>query len=336
MIGRPGASRELVAWSVVAALLVAVAARFRPVRRLPLAIGVRGVERRMLIAAYPVAVSAALTRRRALAAVAGALVALHLLVSVRGRGGRRPHPIADGSLRVRLVTANLLCSNPDVSRLADEIADEDADIVLVQEVTPEALAGLRGSRLWTAYPHRRVAPRPGYHGAATFSRLPVVFDEVLDVAGSPMLRTDLATPCGRLRVVNVHTVAPLTREQARRWERQMAWLGAFADADASPAILAGDFNATGDHLPFRRLVRGRLSDAFDAVGRGPGATWPVGHRFVPPLLRLDHVLFGEDIGVGSLRTVRSVGSDHARLVVTLGIRDPLPSAVPASGPFSPV
>lgn len=336
MTGRPGPPRDLLAWSVVAGLLVAVSARSRPMRRIPLAIGVRGVERRMLIAAYPVALVASLARRRVLTAVAGALVALHVVVSARGRGGRRPPPIADASLRVRLVTANLLCTNPDVSRLADEIADEDADIVLVQEVTPEVLAGVRRSRLWTAYPHRRVAPRPGYHGAATFSRFPVVFDEVLDVAGSPMLRTDLATPHGRLRVVNVHTVAPLTREQARRWERQMAWLGAFADADASPVILAGDFNATGDHPPFRRLVRGRLRDAFDAVGRGSGATWPIGHRLLPPLLRLDHVLVGEDIGVGALRAVPSAGSDHARLVVTLGIRDPLPSEVPASGPFSPV
>lgn len=323
-------------WAVVAALLAVVGARVRPVQRLPLAIGVRGVERRLLIAGYPVALVAALARRRALAMVAGALVALHVFVSARGRGGRRPHPIADGSLRLRLVTANLLCSNPDIARLADEIADEDADVVLVQEVTPEVLAVLRGSRLWSDYAHRRVAPRPEYHGAATFSRFPVVFDAVLDVAGSPMLRTDLATPHGRVRVVNVHTVAPLTLGQVRRWERQMDWLGAFADADASPVILAGDFNATDDHAPFRRLVRGRLRDAFDAVGRGSGATWPIGHRLLPPLLRLDHVLTGDDIEVDSLRAVPGVGSDHARLVVELGIPDPLRPDVPASGSFSPV
>lgn len=325
-----------VGWMVVAALLAAVGARVRPVRWIPLAIGVRGVERRLLIAAYPVALVAALARRRALSVVAGALVALHVFVSVRGRGGRRPHPVADGSLRLRLVTANLLCSNPDIPRLADEIADEDADVVLVQEVTPEVLAVLRRSRLWSAYPHRRVAPRPEFHGAATFSRLPVVFDAVLDVAGSPMLRTDLATPHGPVRVVNVHTVAPLTLGQVRRWERQMDWLGAFTDADASPVILAGDFNATGDHAPFRRLMRGRLRDAFDAVGRASGATWPIGHRFLPPLLRLDHVLTGGDIEVDSLRAVPGAGSDHARLVAELGIPEPLRPDVSASGSFSPV
>lgn len=325
-----------VGWTVAAVLLAAVGARVRPVRRLPLAIGVRGVERRLLIAAYPVLLVAALARRRALAMVASALVALQVFDLAGRRCGRRPHPVADGSLRLRLVTANLLCSNPDISRLADEIADEDADVVLVQEVTPEVLAVLRRSRLWSAYPHRRVAPRPEYHGAATFSRLPMVFDAVLDVAGSPMLRTDLATPHGRVRMVNVHTVAPLTPGQVRRWERQMEWLGAFVDADASPVILAGDFNATGDHAPLRGLVRGRLRDAFDAVGRGSGATWPIGSRLLPPLLRLDHVLTSDDIEVDSLRAVPGVGSDHARLVVELGIPDPLRPEVPASGSFSPV
>ncbi|MFT2604496.1 endonuclease/exonuclease/phosphatase family protein, partial [Escherichia coli] len=77
---------------------------------------------------------------------------------------RWPRPIREDALRVRLVTANVLCTNPDVARLADDLVAEDADIVMVQEVTPEVLAVLRTSRLWSAYRHHRVAERPGYHG----------------------------------------------------------------------------------------------------------------------------------------------------------------------------
>ena len=47
-------------------------------------------------------------------------------------------------------------------------------------------------------------------------------------------------------------------------------------------------------------------------------------------------LTGDDIEVDSLRAVPGVGSDHARLVVELGIPDPLRPDVPASGSFSPV
>lgn len=314
-----------IGWVVVGALLAVVGARLRLLGAVPLAIGVRGVERRLLLAAYPVAALAFLARRRGLAGAASVLAFVQIVSSMRGRGGRAPRPIDANSGRLRLVTANLLCSNPDIGRLADDIADEDADVVLLQEVTPTVAAALRASRLWSTYPYRRIAARTEYHGAATFSRLPVIAHSVLDVAGSPMLRTDLATSNGPLRVVNVHTVAPLTVHRARQWTRQFTALGDLADADASPVILAGDFNATGDHRPFRRLLRRGLRDAFDIAGRGTGPTWPVGHRFLPRLLRLDHVVTSDDVEISALRTAPSVGSDHARLVAELGIPVPVPS-----------
>ncbi len=325
-----------IGWAVVAVLALVMSARVWPVRLLPVAIGARGVERRVLVAAYPLLALALAARRRGLAGAAAVFAVVHLVSRVRSRGSRSPRPISEDSLRVRLVTVNLLCTNPDVARLADDLVAEDADIVMVQEVTPEVLAVLRRSRLWSAYRHRRVAERPEFHGAATFSRFPVVAHEVLDVAGSPMLRTDLATPHGPLLAVNVHTVAPLTLGQARRWQRQMEWLAVLARYAGGAIVMAGDFNATGDHRPFRRLLRGRLRDAFDAVGRGSGATWPIGHRLLPPLLRLDHVVVSDDVEVGALSTATSVGSDHARLVAELGIRNPSRSTVQPSGPFSGV
>lgn len=331
---RPAPAR--IGWAVIAACAAVTSARVWPLRLLPVAIGARGVERRVLGAAYPVVALALATRRRGLAAAAAVFAVVHLVSRVRSRGARSPRPIREDSLRVRLVTANVLCTNPDVARLADDLVAEDADIVMVQEVTPEVLAVLRTSRLWSAYRHHRVAERPGYHGAATFSRFPVVAHEVLDVAGSPMLRTDLATPHGPLLAVNVHTVAPLTLGQARRWQRQMEWLAVLARCAGGAIVMAGDFNATGDHRPFRRMLRGRLRDAFDAVGRGSGATWPIGHRLLPPLLRLDHVVVSDNVEVGALSTATSVGSDHARLVAELGIRNPLRSKGQPSGPFSAV
>ena len=322
MTARPGSTLSRIGWTSAALLLATVAARLRPMRALPIAIGITALERRALLAAYPIALFAILTGRPALAGVVGALAAHHTRQGLRERGGRRPHPIEPGSLRMRLVTANLLCSNPDIGRAAAEIADEDADVVVLQEVTPEVLATLRASPLWTAYPHRRAAERPGFHGAATLSRWPILGHALLDVAGTPMLRTDIATAHGPVRVINVHTVAPLTRAHARRWVQQVERLQALADADATPVILAGDFNATGDHAPFRRLLTGGLRDASDAVGSGAGSTWPAGHRVLPPLLRLDHVVTSADVEVGALSRVPTTGSDHARLVADLGIPDP--------------
>ncbi|MFJ4037529.1 endonuclease/exonuclease/phosphatase family protein [Microbacterium sp. NPDC090007] len=299
-----------------------VSARLFADAPLPPAIGVRGLERAVLPAAYPAVVLGLVARRPVLVVAAGVFAALHLASRARLLGRRELRPVSPESLRLRVVTANLLCTNPHIRRLADELVAEDADVVAVQEVTPAIAAALEQSALWSAYPHRRVAPAEDFHGAATFSRFPVHAHEVLDVAGSPMLRTDVATPHGPLGIVNVHTVAPLTVGQARRWRRQLTVLSRLVEAETGPLLLVGDFNATGDHRPFRLLVRGRLRDAFDAVGRGSGATWPVGHRVLPRLLRLDHVLVTPDVEIEELRDAESTGSDHARLTADLGIRKP--------------
>lgn len=338
--------------ALVAALLVVTSVRLRVMRWFPPAIAARAMERRVLGLAYPLAILGLVARRWRLAAVAAVLILLH-------RGGRPRHgipPSRAGSLRLRLVTANVLCTNPRIAAMAEQILGDDADVVVLQEVTPTVAQALRASPLWPAYPHRCLADRDGFHGAATLSRYPVDSHEVLEIAGAPMLRTDIVTPHGPVRIINVHTLAPLSRGQAQRWERQLARLGVLAQADL-PVILAGDFNATGDHGPFQRLVRGRLRDAFDVVGRGSGATWPVSRFTVPRLLRLDHVVVSDDIDVASLRASASVGSDHARLVADLGIppirrggdaqhgtgrdggateSDPLPSKGQGSGRFSPV
>ncbi len=324
-----------VGWALSALLLATVSARLPLVETLPPAIAARGVERTALSAAYPALALGLLARRRSLVAVASGLVTAHLVQLVRSPARRPARPIGSDSLPLRVVTANLWCANPRIDRLADDLVAEGADVVVVQEVTPVVSAALRQSALWSAYPHRRVDARPEYHGAATFSRFAIASHEVLDVAGSPMLRTDLDTPHGPVSIVNVHTVAPLTLEQARRWRQQLVWLARLADRRTHPLILAGDFNATGDHRPFRRLVRGALSDAFDVVGRGSGATWPVRHRVLPRLLRLDHVVTTADVEVSALRDAESTGSDHARLIADLGIRKPASSSSARECPAPP-
>ena len=195
---------------------------------------------------------------------------------------------------------------------------------MLQEVTPEGMAELRASALWEAYPYRSAAPRPSFHGAATFSRYPIVDDGPVDVGGPPMLFTDVSTPAGVVRVVNVHAMAPLTRTDARTWATQIPALAGVVADSTVPVVLAGDFNATLDHAPLDRLVDGALvdgglRDAFRVAGTGIGATWPAWNGPVPPLMRLDHVLVSEGVGVGSATVRAGTGSDHRRLLVELGV-----------------
>jgi endonuclease/exonuclease/phosphatase (EEP) superfamily protein YafD len=90
-----------------------------------------------------------------------------------------------------------------------------------------------------------------------------------------------------------------------------------------PQLLAGDFNASKDHRPFRRLVAAGYVDCADAAWRRqwPAVTWPSG-RWRRPVMRLDHVLASRaDFTVQDSRTVLVAGTDHRGVLVSLRLRE---------------
>lgn len=324
MAGRRRAARILRAlgWTLVAGMgAVAVLRLWGPVS-VPLLIGVQGVTVWLLLPAHLLAAIAAWRRELVLGLACGSLAAAHVVVVAVTVGWNGRQELGADDVPLRLVSANVLYANRDVVELADDVAAEGADVVLLQEVTPRVLRDLRSSSLWSAYPYRSLAPRPLFEGAATFSRLPITRGCSVDVGGSPMLVTDLQTRAGALRVVNVHVVAPLTDADAAIWAGQFPALARLVDDSPDPVVMAGDFNATLDHDPLDALVTGDVRDAFTVAGTGLGATWPTWGNGIPPLMRLDHVLVGGSVEVGSLTEEPSVGSDHARLVAELGISPP--------------
>ncbi|MEQ4725768.1 endonuclease/exonuclease/phosphatase family protein [Nonomuraea sp. B19D2] len=92
-----------------------------------------------------------------------------------------------------------------------------------------------------------------------------------------------------------------------------------AFADGNPAaggpvlrVLAGDFNATLDHLPMRELLASGYRDAADVMGRGFTATWPqaLGRTLRPPGVTIDHVLADSRMAVRDFRVLELRHTDH--------------------------
>lgn len=314
-----GATTLVLGWGAAAGLGAVTLTRLWRTSTVPALIAMEGVAPWALLAAYPLAGLALWKRKTALCLTAAGLVAVQLSLVAGAAGRAGPQPIPEGHLPLRLVTANVLFENPDLRQLGDDIAAEGADVVVLQEVTPGGLAELEASALGAAYPYRSAEPRALFHGAATFSRHPIATSRLVGVVGPPMLLTDLTTPVGTVRVVNVHTVAPLNRPDARTWAAQFPELAGLVADSPYPVVLAGDFNATMDHTPLDDLVSGDVRDAFQVAGTGWGRTWPEWDGPVPPLMRLDHVLVAGGVSVGSVTDHASIGSDHRRLVVELGV-----------------
>jgi endonuclease/exonuclease/phosphatase (EEP) superfamily protein YafD len=122
----------------------------------------------------------------------------------------------------------------------------------------------------------------------------------------------VATPSGNLTFVAVHLLPPYPYP-AREWLAETARLRDFLADIPGSALVAGDFNATVDHVQFRRLLTDGYADATRQAGAGYPATYPTDRRF-GPLIGIDHVLTRGATATAA-RTVTLPGSDHRGLLV---------------------
>ena len=112
----------------------------------------------------------------------------------------------------------------------------------------------------------------------------------------------------------------VSNDHARRRRLIAHELRDLAERGQGPLIMAGDFNATRYHRPFRELLATRVRDAHVSRGRGFARTWPQFRR-VPAFALLDHVLVSEDIAVTSVTEAHAPGSDHRAVVAALRLPD---------------
>ncbi len=86
-------------------------------------------------------------------------------------------------------------------------------------------------------------------------------------------------------------------------------------ADGRPVIVPGDFNATYDMAPFRKLLTNGYADAAEQSGAGITRTFPADSSW-PPRFGIDRVLTYNATAT-DVHTVRVPGSDHLGLITTV-------------------
>ena len=121
-------------------------------------------------------------------------------------------------------------------------------------------------------------------------------------------------------IIAVHAVAPIPGEFSN-WQADLAWLGDTCVGDN--VIMAGDFNATLDHMSGLAssggTTLGDCADAGLASGNGAVGTWPT---TLPAVVGspIDHVMATRNWQVTGMRVVQDLdtgGSDHRPVVVQL-------------------
>jgi endonuclease/exonuclease/phosphatase (EEP) superfamily protein YafD len=226
------------------------------------------------------------------------------------------------SVAVRVVTANLGFGRADSSAVA-ELARSSADVLVVQELTPEAASGLSSAGLEQTFPHQLLNPEAKAFGIGVWSRYPIVDPAPVEAYQMPMLRARIQVPGVRFAptLLAVHLAAPwvqpleIFRADMARFPSTLRDVA--RDAGSGAVIVAGDLNSTIDMEPFRKFLDEGFRDAGEQVGAGLTRTYP-SKPWRRPMIGIDHVLVRNCVA-SSVRTVGLPGSDHQGLATVIDV-----------------
>nr|MDT0663026.1 endonuclease/exonuclease/phosphatase family protein [Micromonospora sp. DSM 115978] len=265
----------------------------------------------------PVPLLVALALRRWWPAGAAALALLVLAVAVLPRALPDGRPAGTGPV-LRVMTANLLAGAADPDAVLALVRRHRVEVLAVQEFTPDAEAALDRLGLADLLPHRQVNPEPGTTGSGLYARFSLVDGGTRRNAGGfTQSYATLAVPgAGPVLVESVHPLAPYAIAALPDWRADLRAQPS-ADPAGPPRILAGDFNATLDHVLLRQLLATGYVDAAASTGAGLAGTWgPYDGNRIPPVV-IDHVLVDRRIGVRDAAVRPLPGSDHRAVVAEL-------------------
>ena len=280
------------------------------------------------LTSYAALVIALVYRWKLLAVAVALLLTVSIAVQVPRLYIASPTPLDSETTPLRILSANIQKGRADALFFVN-LATSSADVIMVPELTQEAVARFREAGLRKVFPHSVLIPRPSANGIGLWSRYPLV-ELPRSVHANSVIAARVRVPGVRNPpvVAAIHLMSPVAggANTFERWKQRItAAKGQFTDyaqtAGRGAVIIAGDFNATADMKQFRDLLTDGYRDAVNQTGAGFMPTYSP-HPWIPPVLAIDHVLT-RNSAVRSIHSVDVPGTDHRALVATVAIaRDP--------------
>jgi len=248
-----------------------------------------------------------------------------------------PHPpVASSSSQwgLSVMSYNVNRGAPGLDNILEIIESEAADVVALQEVTPQVAQALSG--LSELYPYMGLHPTlDGYAGCGVLSRFPILDDETFPlVEGTHLHQRVLLDIDGQsVHLLNVHLQPPHlqalrmgsrlivpagydTSIQDGELERLLAEL----DLLEGGVLVVGDLNMTDQSPGYGELTR-RLVDSHREAGWGFGHTFPdLEIRSAPipfTVVRIDYIFHSQDMAAYRSYVGDRGGPDHRFLVADL-------------------
>ncbi|QEG25125.1 endonuclease/exonuclease/phosphatase family protein [Mariniblastus fucicola] len=227
----------------------------------------------------------------------------------------------------KVMVSNLDYENPSPQNVSAELAEENADILLLVEYDEGWKQRLEA--LGTDYPYTHEEVRGEGLGLAFWSKIPIKSAQTRHLVSDrrASLWIELEFESGeQVNFIGIHPTPPglldstgETRRDSRVRDAELILIAReIAQRNDEAWILAGDFNDVAwSHTT--RLFK-RTSGLLDPrIGRGLISTYMA--NYPPFRCPIDHVFLSEGFTLGSLSRKRMSGSDHFAILTQLAFED---------------
>lgn len=272
-----------------------------------------------------------LSRRRPLQIAAGVLLVCQLFWLFPLDGGRpawASQPVG-AVVEFKAMSINAEFGQADAGALVELVRDNGIGVLTIQENTPGLQERLAEQGMERILPHRISDPTDDGAGSAVYSRYPL---EPAGLIPDTPFRMPTVRLTGRsggatavLEVTSVHALPPIG-SRLSQWRSDLAAVGKVAQRPGH-RLLAGDYNATLDHVEFRKILSGGyapdaasapLADVAALAGSRLVPTWPMEGQALPGIT-IDHLVISAGVGSSGYAVHRVPGTDHAAIMATLSV-----------------
>lgn len=254
-------------------------------------------------------------------------------------------PAQPSGTTLHVLTANVWGNNHDLNNIQVWLRRVQADVVLLQEISPAYAEGALPGLL-DLYPHQFSQPDDTrWGGNIILSRYPVVSADFADLGKVEYpnpIRVVIQVNDQQIAIYNVHLAFPIETPRLpfslgsryvqyvfgyndRERNDQIDRLLKLLEDEPLPFIVGGDFN-TSDQTPTYSRLAEQMTDSYREVGRGFGGSWPVVAArgglpgFVPPLVRIDYIWHSDGLEAVNAWRGEFIGSDHMPMHAVLALR----------------
>ncbi len=219
-------------------------------------------------------------------------------------------PAGESAKTLTIASANVHVSTTDVTALRQWLSTQSPQVVVVLEVSNalgKTLPSLKD------YPYQIVEAEDSPFGIALLSKLPVIKANVIaHDFGNPHIEADIEFEGKSISIYAFHPPPPLDVRFHQSRDEELSALASKIHSRQTPAIIAGDFNATPWSSAFRSLTANNLKRTNFAP------TWPNwGYKVLG--IPIDHIVASEHWRLTSHQVGSAIGSDHFPVVTTLAL-----------------